>query len=494
MENVKENKIKSIFKMYPIAILALIDTIMVLIPTYLENYIPNIYGNINMTPAQYSYGLAFYGIFSIIMNFVGAYLGGKFKGKNLIMISLVMQIIIAVWYASLMFQYTVPPSNPNYGKAILPQWIGILFLYSVAISGFIWGPMWRIVKNFGTEGLVGKEKEKKVGYNNGIEGTFEGIIGMIIGIIGAILYSLAVAKKIPNVTLFGTEVSTGFLVLILMTLFLTIGSTILSLFFIKPIEDQGNNGFSLKNLLMIIKNWKIWCMGMIIIGVFMLQMELSAYMNYLTNIFLIAPVAVIVFGILRTYAMRFLLAGTVGKKADKAHSYIFLLVIGLFLGIIFIFSAILLPGIGGNQTVANFAPWEKTLLQILAVLNLLILGALTWTLVTIRWAPIGTELGITNENYASALSFLSAMGFSPGLYFKFIKASIESHYKTLKIPDPNNAGYILVVNKTGNQLILLTCAIIALICFIAGLILYINLYRKSDKYAFKKMMFHKKVR
>ncbi|WP_342268741.1 hypothetical protein [Spiroplasma endosymbiont of Aspidapion aeneum] len=480
-----EKKLVSILKMYPVAILALIDAIMVLIPTYLENYIPNIYGNINMTPGQYSEGLAFYGIFSIVANFVGAYLGGKYKGRKLILISLLMQIGIAVWYGSLIFQYTVPPDDPNYGKNILPQWIGILFLYSIAISGLIWGPLWRIIKNYGTENLSGKEKEKRVGFNNGVAGTYEGIFGLIIGSIGALLYALTNSGKIPNLILFGNNVSVGFLVLIAMTLFLTIGSTILTWLFIKPIEDQGQNGFSLKNLAQVIKGWKIWCMGMIIIGVFMLQMELSAYMNYLSNIFLITPALVIAFGLIRTYVMRFLLAGYVGRKSDKAHSYIFILIVGLFIGIILICIAIILPGFGGDKTVDSLDPTKRIILQICAVANLVVLGSLTWVLVTIRWTPIGTELGITNDNYATAIAFLSAMGFSPGLYYKFIKAYIEDHHKTLKIPSNNQSGYILVVDKTGNQLILLTCACIAFAGFIAGLILYIGLYRNSDNFKFR---------
>lgn len=489
MSRIKESlKIKerfiAVIRTYPIAILAFIYCLMVLIPTYIGTYVPNIAGYIHMNQTQYSEAVAWYGVFTTVWNLLAMWIGGKFKARHLILASMVIQIIITVWYGSLVLQpFVNNPYDNNFGRLQKIQLIIILFFYAVAINGLIWAPMWRIVKNFDTANLHGKEKERKVGKNNGIAGTFQGIAGLIIAVIGTVLLWLTQEDMLPDVWIGNQKVSLAFIMLISIVLTLTILATLLVYFLLKKLDDDEPKkicGF--KEMKAIASNWKLWILGFAIAGIFILELELGAQINYLKNIFLISTGFVAVAGIIRTYVLRFLLVGYVGKKADKAHSYLFLILLGIFVGIALTITAILLPGFDNEKTIDNLPYTQKLVLQTIAVLNFFVLGGLTWALVTIRWSSIGTELGITNENYASAISFLSTVGFSPALYFKFIKSYIEDNHKMEVLLA--NGNKILGADKYGEQLILTVCACVAFSGFLAALILYIKLYRKSDKFAF----------
>lgn len=469
----------------PVILLGFIDTVMVLIPTYLENYLPGLYQYIHLEPGQYTQGLGWYGIFMLLMNFIGAPLAGKFKGTSLIKWGLVVQIIVMIWYTTLMFQ-------PVTSQALLIQWIFILLLISFSINAFIWSPMWRIIKNHGTNDLVGKEKESKVARNNGIAGISDAVLGIVLAGVGALLVAMEQTWHlwdpitITNIhAKAGTQtISIAFLCLIGMAFVVMIFSLVASFKIFKDVEDDVSKTFSTKNAFKTtIINWKMWALGFLVLGIFMLQMELSAYINYLKFSLLITAGVVTIFGIIRTYIMRFLLAGFAAKFGDRTHSYIFVLNVGLFLGIILIIVAACLPGAfdSSAQTLSAFgySHGVNTFIQVIGMANLVVLGGLTWTLVTLRWSPIGTELGIQNNQYGTAIAFVSALGFSPGIYFKFIKGAIETKYTVI-----GEEG-VKFVTIFGNQMILLTCAGIAFLGLIAGLILYINLHRKSPLYKFR---------
>jgi MFS family permease len=487
------HSIKASFKMFPVILLGMLDTVIVLVPTYMENYLSNINGFLHLEQGKYTEALGYYGIFMMLMNFVGAYLGGKFKGRTLIITSMFIQVAVTLWYGTLMFQ-----TDSN---AIFIQWVFILLVISFAISALMWGPLWRIVKNYGTEELEGPLKEKKVASNNGVAGTYEALLGIILAGIGALLVAMEKEWHVwkPIVLTYAngskSEISIAFLCLMGITIFLMILGTVLAIKIIKPAEDNLAKNFTARSLISVVANWKIWALAMVVMGIFMLQMELSAYINYLKNSLIIGFAVVAAFGIIRTYVMRFLLAGVVGKKADKAHSYIFILICGLFIGILLVIVAACLPGFGGPGTMSiedmGYSTGVITLIQVLSMINLVILGGLTWTLVTLRWSPIGTELGVTNENYASVIAFLSAMGFSPGIYFKFIKQAIEKANPYVIGKDAAGKD-IVAASMHGNQMVLLTCAALASIGLIGGLVLYINLYRHSENYKFKKLMFFNK--
>lgn len=465
-DNVKEffynlkNKFsfKYIKSILPLIVLALSDVVVMAIPFYMENYIPRIYENFKLRPEDFSQASAIYGYVAMPFYIFGSYIADKFKSKNLIVISLTIMTFLGGWYIALPFM--------EIAASIKRIQLYFIFAgFALATCGFYWAPLWKLVKNYGTEKLKGIEKEKRVATNNGIQGAANGLIGLTIALLGILFYFLAggdghMNNVLPN---FG-NVSSGFIILVIIYVGLIALSIILTVFFIKePPEKEFS--FSIKSTWDIIKNWKIWLLGFLVLGIYMLQMGLSSYINYLKNIFRLGTITVMILGIFRTYIMRFLISPVVGRKADKAHSYIFLILIGLLIGIGLVLIAVLLPWFG-NAT--------NLVLQIVAGFNLILLGIIAWVLVTIRWSPLGTELKLKNDQYGAGVNIISFIAFTPDAFFRQIKALIEKN-NYFEIDGARHA------NQLGNQLILLVVIGFAFFGLISGIILYISLYKDKIK-------------
>lgn len=355
--------------------------------------------------------------------------------------------------------------------------------FSFAVCGLFWAPLWKVIKNHATEDLVGIAKEKKVGANNGYEGMMNGLIGLTLALIGTLLITLSDKNILPIMEIGNAKISLGFFILAIAYTLLIIVSFIMIMFYIKEPKQEGKS-FSLKSLVNVVKSWKIWLLGFLVLGVYMLQMGLSSYINYLSNIFLIPAMAVMIIGIFRTYVMRFLISSPFGKRADKSHSYIFLICIGLLIGLVFVGLGVFLSGFSNDFKDGDFGA-GKVFLQVAACVNLMVLGAVTWALVTIRWSPIGAELNIQNSDYAASVNIVSVIAFTPNAFFKQIKAAIESTHN-MQISNSTNTGLTTVADQTGNQLILIVVIGFGLFGLLSGIILYIALYRKTDKFIFNK--------
>lgn len=454
--NIVFKKLKSI---WPLIILALSDVVVMAIPFYMENYIPRIYTNFNLNAEDFSQASAIYGYVSLPFYIFGSYIADKFKSKHLIIISLSIMTVLGIWYVSLPFiEISIAL------KRI--QLYTIFAGFALAICAFYWAPLWKLVKNYGTEDLVGIDKEKRVATNNGIQGSANGLIGLIIAILGVLFLFLSGASDIggKNILPKVGNVDSGFIILVIIYVFLIALSILLTIIFVKePVVNEVS--FSIKTTWEVIKNWKIWLLGFLVLGIYMLQMGLSSYINYLRNIFKIGFLTVVALGIFRTYIMRFIISPIVGPRADRSRSYIFLILIGLSLGIILILIAILLP-LSGDVT--------SLVLQIVASINLILLGTVAWFLVTIRWSPLGTELKLQNNQYGAGVNVISFIAFTPDAFFRQIKSVIESKYYYLE-------GTTRHANKFANQLILLTVVGFASIGLISGIILYVLLYKNRIK-------------
>ncbi|WP_211246834.1 hypothetical protein [Mesoplasma photuris] len=486
--NLKEFNFKIFFQSLksnlPLIILALADVVIMAIPFYMENYIPNIYKNLGLDASEYSQAGAIYGFVSLPCYFLGSYIGDKFKSKNLIIISIFLSTLLGIWYISL--PISAAYSGESQYTAI--QLYIIFAGFAFATCALFWGPLWKTVKNHGTEKLEGDHKEKKVGRNNGYQGMFNGLIGLTLALFGTLLMQLGAGYvgAIPDISINGQSVNTGFFILVVTYVALTAVSGILAIFYIKSEDDRPSEvSFSVKNIIQVLGNVHIWLLSFLVLGVYMLQMGLGSYVNYMSNIFLIPAVVVMIIGIFRTYVMRFLISGWFGKAADKSHSYILWICIGLFIGLLFILLGVLLPGFNND-----FDPTKNktagTIIQVVACLNLVLLGGVTWALVTIRWSPLGAELNVQNQNYAAAINVVSVIAFTPDAFFKQIKAAIESKY-WMYLKDENGVlTDTKVASQQGNQIILGVVIGFALFGVISGIILYILLYRKSDKFIFRK--------
>ncbi|PPE05468.1 MFS transporter [Williamsoniiplasma lucivorax] len=483
--NLKKIDFKTFFsgfkQNFPLIILALADVVVMAIPFYMENFIPNIYKNIGLSASEYSQASAIYGYVAIPSYLLGSYIGDKFKTKTLIVVSLIITCLLGGWYISLPITSTFATNS-----MVTAIQLDIIFAgFAFSCCGLFWGPLWKAVKNHSTEHIVGEMKERKVGQNNGYQGMMNGLIGLTLALFGTLLLELSQSKILPNIMINGRPIDSGFFILVTIYTALIVLSAVLALKYIKSIKEEGEASFSLKAIYHVLKNLQIWLLAFLVLGVYMLQMGLSSYVNYLSNIFLIPSIAVMILGIFRTYVMRFMVSGWFGKKADKAHSYIIWICLGLIVGIVLIFIGVVLPGFKNNFNPKD-DPTVGTIVQVVACLNLVLLGALTWCLVTIRWSPLGAELKIENQNYAAGVNVISVIAFTPDAFFKQVKSAIEAKHN-MPLVDPTTGQVTQVADQLGNQLILVVAIGMGLFGLISGIILYIVLYRQSDKFIFKKL-------
>ncbi|WP_035358809.1 hypothetical protein [[Acholeplasma] multilocale] len=477
IKNLSFKKFGSFFRLnLPIIILALADVVIMAIPFYMENYIPNIGQNLRLDANQYSYANAIYGFASLPCYLIGSYIGDRFKSKHLLIISLSLTSLLGIWYMTL-------PFNTSSLATMIQLYI-IFGCFAFTTCGLLWAPLWKVVKNHNTEQLIGDEKEKRVGANNGLQGATNGFIGLFLALLGMLLLALSNSGEFPTIDYKGESISLGFFILVTIYVALIIASLLLTIFFIKGIDDNNDRTFSVKALLRVIQSWKVWLLGFLVLGVYMLQMGLSSYMSYLTNIFGVMTIVATLLGVFRSYVMRFMISSYAGKRADKSHSYIWLICLGLFVGIVLVLIAVILPGFGNDFKDKGVI---KTIMAVVACVNLLVLGLLTWALVTIRWSPIGAELKIDNKNYAAGVSFISVIAFTPDAFFRLIKAQIEGKH-TMTIVDPATGYESIVASQWGNQLILLTVVGFATFGLIAGLTLYVTMYKNHEKFIFRKLM------
>ncbi|AGJ90491.1 MFS transporter [Mycoplasma putrefaciens] len=471
-----KNLIKENFTLF---ILALADLSIMAIPFYMDNFIPNINANFKLPQADYSQAGAIYGFVSLPCYLIGAWLGDKFRSKSLIMAGIGITGLLGIWYIFVPFiPYFAGVTDQQITGEILIAVRTQLFViyggFAFATCALFWAPLWKLVKNQNVDHLPEELKEKKVGKNNGIQGMLNGLMGLLIALFGTLLFYLS--KEDGGTAILGkvAGVNISFLILISIYTSLIIISLILTLFFIHEPKTKEPPTFSFKSIIDVLKEKTVVLLAILILGVYMLQMGLSSYINYLKNIFLVPTVIVGIVGTFRTYAMRFLIAGWFGRYADKKKSYIPLICIALAIGMVLVAVAIVLPELNPNQKFDDNSA-VSIILQVAACLNLILLGAVTWAAVTIRWSPIGTDLGIENHNYAAAVNIISVIAFSPDAFFKQIRSAIErNHHMNL------NDG-TQVADKLGNQLILVTVLVFAAIGLAAGIGLHFILKKRRDQ-------------
>lgn len=511
MDKSKSNKVFTTIKDIPmffkrnfvLFILAIADVAIFAIPFYMDNYIPNMNANFKLAQADYSQAGAVYGYVAMPCYILGAWFGDKFRAKSLVVAGVVITGLLAVWYVVLPF---IPMMTGNgsvktligTARDIMLTQLCIIFAgFAFATTALFWAPLWKLVKNVNTEGLPAELQEKQVGKNNGIQGMINVLTGLLIALFGTLLFFLQKNSFLGKI---GGEngVAVAFLILISIYAGIILTSAALAIFFIKEPKVKEPLSFSVKALVNVLKQKTIILLSLLVLGVYMLQMGLSSYVNYLSNVFWIPAIVVMIIGIFRTYAMRFLISGWFGKWADTRKSYIPLICGGLFIGMILISVGILLPAFSGDNindpSKLNRNSASVIILQIAAAFNLILMGAVTWAVVTIRWSPIGTDLKVQNDNYVAAVNIVSVIAFTPDAFFKQIRSAIEAkHHMWIKKDDADNiiefiitptkgqnlSSYTQVANTYGNQLILAVVLGFAALGLLSGIILHFILQHQN---------------
>ncbi|URM52785.1 MFS transporter [Mycoplasma sp. SG1] len=445
------------WQVIPIAVLALSDLAIFAFPSYLSNFLPNLQHDMQITDYQLSLVRSIYGIVNIVLYVFAMSFADKFKCKTLILIGVFGMFVIGVWYSLVPIIW--PNPNPHDYVYSTAFWNYLLIFIAMGVFSvlFFWSPLWKLVAMQG--------KKEQVGTMNGLEGSINGFLGALIAVIGTIF--LFINPQVGHIHI-------GFLVL---TSCYSVSLLISFIFVIKYVrEDEVKTKSKLNlwnNFKACFKNAaspKLWLYSISVMGIYMYQMALSGYTDYMKNVFLFSSIVVFILGLSKTYLMRFVSSFVMGRFADKKNHYILYITWGLVISTTLTLLVIILPGFYNNFRDHSQA-WYFIPIQILAGLNMICLGFAAWCLVTIRWSAIATELKINEQQYSGAVAFISFIAFLPDAFFQAVKSAIQSHHQVLY----PSIGY--ATDQLGNQLIMLFSIAVGLVGLLASFLLWYWIYK-----------------
>ncbi|KNG79480.1 MFS transporter [Mycoplasma sp. HU2014] len=478
-EKAKQNGFKSFldrtFKtldkrtLFVILLLAVSDTLVFVFPSYLRNVMSSetIALYLGVKTEHLSQASAIYGYISIAIYFFGSILGDKFSVKWLTITGLAMFGISGVWYGSIGLTaggaLVASENGPILNEmGLQSRFIQLCIVYSIwAFAKIIfWAPLWKLLSQQG--------KPEQNGLLNGIHGSFNGFTGTVLVSIGYLLFLVLTpvfaSKSITSPSVWNfTIMIYMFCGLIALTVFLLI-------FFVKEDKQskQDETSFNIKDVFKVVKNYKIWLVSLVVMGVYMYQMGLSVLVSYLQISLGVAASAVFIGGLLRTYLFRFIFSAPAGRIADKSKKYIKFLMIGILIGTFLVTTVLFIPGFKVGWILHEAPKWYLWTARVVVYTFFLCLGALCWGLVTNRWATL-FEIGVAKKDYATAVGLVSVIAFTPDAWFQQLQSSLIAKYKVVD----------QVTNKENNQLayqiLMITIILVGLLGFMSGaLLIYLN--------------------
>lgn len=140
---------------------------------------------------------------------------------------------------------------------------------------------------------------------------------------------------------------------------------------------------------------------------------------------------------------------------------IFLLLVGMIACSLYV----VIPG-WGNAWFLQSSKAVQVLFQFIMCLLFMFIGCVGWALLTLRFVQVG-ELPMEKNSYASTISLISWIAFTPDAWFNYVASAIG------KLP---NNSYVVDGHRNyslqGIQILL----IIAIVCVLVGLIAEIIIY------------------
>ncbi|WP_206072620.1 MFS transporter [Mesoplasma chauliocola] len=459
-------------RLWIISILATADVLVFIFPSYLKNVINTevIALNLGINPAQLAQASAVYGYVSLCIYFFGSVIADKVSLKWLTIAGLAAFGITGTWYGSvgltagggIIFdvENNVAVLNPIGQSSRFTQVLIIYVIWAFAKIIF-WAPLWKLLSQQG--------KPEENGILNGIHGSLNGLIGTIFVAIGFAIFTILTpffVNKQNSSTMAFSIMCYLFSSLIVLDVFLLI-------FFIKEKKNETiSKDFNLKEVGKVLKNYKVYLVAFLVMGVYMYQQGLSVLIPFMNSALLISASVTFVGGLLRTYLFRLFFSAPAGKIADKSGKYIKFLVIGCIICSFIMTTIIFLPGfkIGGFQ---NQSKGIKILIQVIVYSFFLCLGAICWGLVTNRWATI-YEIGIDQKHYATAVGLVSVIAFSPDAWFWQLNSFFLNKHK-VETEIPGVFNYQLAY-----QYSMILIVIGGIVGVLAGLILMLKIKKERS--------------
>ncbi|URM52788.1 MFS transporter [Mycoplasma sp. SG1] len=460
------------WQIIPIIALAFSDLAIFAFPSYLSNFLPNLQSDMGIADSQLSLIRSIYGGIKIFLYIFAMSFADKFKCKTLILIGIFGMFLTGIWYSLVPIIWTPGNPSPDVYTANFYNYLVIFILIAIFTGLFFWAPLWKLIA------LQGKREQ--VSTMNGLEGSFNGFFGSIIAIIGTIFFFID--PKVDGHSI-GFFVLTSCYSLVLICSFFAVGK-----FVVEDRKEVSTFDFkgNIKACFGNAKSPKLWLYGISVMGIYMYQMALSGYTDYMKNVFLFSGVVVFILGLSKTYLMRFVSSYFMGRFADKKNHYTLYILWGLVISSALTLMVILLPGFGNNFR-DETSQWYFIPIQILAGLNMVCLGFSAWCLVTIRWSAIATELKIHEKQYSGAVAFVSFIAFLPDAYFQAVKSAIQSDHQVWYPALHKNA-----TSQLGNQYILLFSLAVGLFGLVSAFLLWFWIYKYPNSERMNK--FVQKVR
>lgn len=459
-------KVLGFKKSLALFILAAADVFVIAAPYYLKSIVPNVQLYLHVKESDMSTFTAIIGWVTLLTQLPGGWLADKFSSKKMLSISVFMTGVITVWFGTL----ALVGSEINY-ESLFAQYSIIFALWGISTTPLFWTPLWKLVSQQ-------TEKEEQ-GFAYGLQGSFNGLIGLIFvfGIGTAItLYTRNYEAQNP-----GNPLYAPFASYIYVFAFLMIISSIGIWFFVKEKKTKEKFAVDMKVLIKVMQDWKIWALSIFVMGMYMFQSVFSYYLTQMMQNIIGIPTAIIlVIGGIRLYGMRMTISTFAGRFADRFKSIILLLIIVLFIGLAVSAIMIMIPGFG-SHSFDNYSGAAKITASIFFASLFLISSALSWMMVTLRYAQT-VEIDRPKNSYGAVTAMVSLVAFSPDAWFYQIGSSVISNNQVQKMVD---GKLVMVASQTAYQVIGLLAIFISFIGLIAGLFVYIATLKQNKEYGLK---------
>ncbi|VEU59539.1 MFS transporter [Mesomycoplasma neurolyticum] len=428
-----------------LAILAAADVFVIAAPYYIKNIIPNLHSYLGINEHDIAKLTSIIGWVTLATQLPGGFLANKFRSKYLLALATLSTGLITIW-----FGINILNSKSTSQESLLLQYQIMFGLWGISTTLIFWTPLWKLVSQQTT-----KENQ---GLAYGIQGVANGIIGFVlVFLLGLLITNVWAPRQKDSAAPFATYAFT-------IAIFLII-TTVLVVVYVPEKFTKSTEPLSLekikKNIIHIFKamsNWKLWMLSFFLLGMYTFQSVFAYYLlQMIQNAFLGPVLLVTILGGMRTYLMRVAISGFAGRLADKFRSYVLFLMIVLGIGIILIGIMVLLPFAASKSG-------ERNIFLIIASSFIFILvGLLSWIMVTLRYAQVG-ETHIEKSSYASSIGILSFVGFSSDAWLYEVTAYVGKQYTEVGNSNTSILGY---------QIIIIISLSIALVGLLAGALVFI---------------------
>ncbi len=396
-----------------IFILAAADAFTMAAPYYLKLIVVDVYSYMGINQSQFDLLGSILGYVTLATQLPGGWLADKVSSKKLLTLSLIITGVLTVWWGLLI---QGGPNGANYISAasLMPMYIIIYASWGVSTTLVFWTPLWKLLSQ--------QSPKEKQGLSYGLEGTFNGFIGLIfLWAIGFIATSI-VSSNLPSAYI-------AFPIFVWLIGGLLILTAFAVLRWVKERPTKDKFAIDVKTMWSVMKEPRVWLCSIFVLGLYMFQSVFAYYFkDYMANVILYgvvgATIIVTVLSGFRTYLLRMFVSTPIGKWADKKESYIVILFWTLVAGIVIATLFIFLPGFGSIPTGGYLVALE-VIIPILFIVS----GILSWIMVTLRYTQI-VEIPTTPNSYACTTALISFVAFSSDSWFYTISSEVGKNYLT----------------------------------------------------------------